>query len=163
MLYFQANMYSTSRRNGNPANGNRSGDLPQFLSEKWKLSYLGPGGLDSVFTYPVLYRVSAESRAGEWDLWVIDNEKSWKLHYLSASPRSPSEPILSEICRRRVALIKLNQGGQSLTVFCVFFLCVFVAFVVFWLIFFCASPRDSPTLKYMLEILLLVEMWSIVR
>jgi len=28
------------------------------------------------FTYPVLYRVSSESRAGEWELWVIDNEKS---------------------------------------------------------------------------------------
>jgi len=26
--------------------------LPQFLPEKWKLSYLGPGGLDSVFYLP---------------------------------------------------------------------------------------------------------------
>ena len=31
------------------------------------------------FTYPVLYRVSAESRVGEWELWVIDNENSWSL------------------------------------------------------------------------------------
>ncbi len=27
-------------------------DLPQFLSEIWKLSYLGPGGLASVFYLP---------------------------------------------------------------------------------------------------------------
>ena len=31
------------------------------------------------FTYPVLYRISSESRACEWELWVIDNEKSWSL------------------------------------------------------------------------------------
>ena len=36
---------------------------------KQELSYLGPGGLDSVI-YPALYRVLAESRAqaGEWEL-----------------------------------------------------------------------------------------------
>ena len=32
-----------------PAKWKPSCNLPQFLPEKWKLSYLGPGGLDSVF------------------------------------------------------------------------------------------------------------------
>ena len=37
--------------------------------EKWELSCLGfVGALTVCFTYPVLYRVSAESRAGEWEL-----------------------------------------------------------------------------------------------
>ena len=27
-------------------------DLPQFPSEKWELTYLGPGGLASVFCLP---------------------------------------------------------------------------------------------------------------
>ena len=46
-----------------------SWNLPQFPSEKWELSCLGfVVALTVCFTYPVLYRVSAESRAGEWEL-----------------------------------------------------------------------------------------------
>ena len=71
--------YSTSPRNGNPVNGNHL-EICLLSSQKnrnsltWVLV-----ALTVCFTYPVLYRVSAESRAGEWELWVIDNEKSWSL------------------------------------------------------------------------------------
>ena len=61
-------MYSMSRRNGNPANGNHL-DQSLLSSRKnrnsltWVLV-----ALTVCFTYPVLYRFSAESRAGEWEL-----------------------------------------------------------------------------------------------
>ena len=71
--------YSTTRRNGNPVNGNH---LDQSLSSSQKngnsLTWVLVA-LTVCFTYRVLYRFSAESRAGEWELWVIDNEKSWSL------------------------------------------------------------------------------------
>ena len=35
-----------------PGKWEPSWNLPQFLPEKWELSYLGPGGLDSVFYLP---------------------------------------------------------------------------------------------------------------
>ena len=41
---------------------------------------MGSAGLVSVsYFYIDSYKVSAESRAGEWELSVIDNEKSWSL------------------------------------------------------------------------------------
>jgi len=51
------------------------------------------------FTYPVLYRVSAESRAGEWELRVIDDEKSWSLR---------------ADARRRITLYHQTQARVSL-------------------------------------------------
>ena len=60
--------YSTSSRNGNRANGNHL-DICLLSSQKnrnsrtWVLV-----ALTVCFTYPVLFRVSAESRAGEWEL-----------------------------------------------------------------------------------------------
>jgi hypothetical protein len=35
-----------------PSKWEPSWNLPQFPSEKWELTYLGPGGLDSVFYLP---------------------------------------------------------------------------------------------------------------
>ena len=60
--------YSTSPRNGNRANVNHLG-ICLLSSQKngnsltWVLV-----ALTVCFTYPVLYRVSSESRAGEWEL-----------------------------------------------------------------------------------------------
>ena len=60
--------YSTSPRNGNPVNGNHL-DICLSFSQKngnsltWVLV-----ALTVCFTCPVLYRVSSESRAGEWEL-----------------------------------------------------------------------------------------------
>ena len=60
--------YSTIPRNGNPANGKYL-DICLLSSRKngnsltWVLV-----ALKVYFTYPVLYRVSSESRAGEWEL-----------------------------------------------------------------------------------------------
>jgi hypothetical protein len=60
--------YSTSQRNGNPTNGNHL-VICLLSSQKnrnsltWVLVVL-----TVCFTYPVLYRFSAESRAGEWEL-----------------------------------------------------------------------------------------------
>ena len=60
--------YSTSPRNGNRANGNHL-EICLLSSRKnrnsltWVLV-----ALTVCFTYPVLYRFSAESRAGEWEL-----------------------------------------------------------------------------------------------
>ena len=60
--------YSTTPRNANPANGNH---LEVYLSSSQKkgnsLTWVLVA-LTLCFTYPVLYRVSAESRAGEWEL-----------------------------------------------------------------------------------------------
>ena len=63
---FRRLSYSTSPRNGNRVNGNHLGIC--FLSSRkngnsltWVLV-----ALTVCFTYPVLYRVSSESRAGEW-------------------------------------------------------------------------------------------------
>ena len=61
-------IYSTTRRNGNRANGNHL-VICLLSSQKnrnsltWVLV-----ALTVCFTYPVLYRFSAESRAGEWEL-----------------------------------------------------------------------------------------------
>ena len=62
--------YSTTPRNGNRANGNH---LDQSLrsSQKNRNSLTWVQllvALTVCFTYPVLYRVSSESRAGEWEL-----------------------------------------------------------------------------------------------
>ena len=60
--------YSTSPRNGNRPNGNHL-DICLSFSQKngnsltWVLV-----ALTVCFTYPVLCRVSSESRAGEWEL-----------------------------------------------------------------------------------------------
>ena len=60
--------YSTTPRNGNPVNGNHL-DICLSFSQKngnsltWVLV-----ALTVCFTYPVLYRVSSESRACEWEL-----------------------------------------------------------------------------------------------
>jgi hypothetical protein len=60
--------YSTTPRNGNRVNGNHL-DICLSSSQKngnsltWVLV-----ALTVCFTYPVLYRVSSESRAGEWEL-----------------------------------------------------------------------------------------------
>ena len=60
--------YSTSPRNGNRVNGNHL-DICLSFSQKngnsltWVLV-----ALTVCFTCPVPYRVSAESRAGEWEL-----------------------------------------------------------------------------------------------
>ena len=60
--------YSTIPRNGNPANGKHL-DICLLSSRKngnsltWVLV-----ALKVCFTYPVLYRVSSESRAGKWEL-----------------------------------------------------------------------------------------------
>ena len=60
--------YSTSPRNRDPANRNHL-DICLSSSQKnrnslgWVLV-----ALTVCFTYPVLHRVSAESRAGEWEL-----------------------------------------------------------------------------------------------
>ncbi len=43
--------YSTTRRNGNRANGNHL-EICLSFSQKNGNSYLGPGGLDSVFYLP---------------------------------------------------------------------------------------------------------------
>ena len=44
--------YSTSSRLRNRVNRNPSWNLPQFPTEKWDLTYLGPGGLARVFELP---------------------------------------------------------------------------------------------------------------
>ena len=45
-----------------------SWNLPQFLQENRNSLTWVLVALTVCFTYPVLYRVSAESRAGEWEL-----------------------------------------------------------------------------------------------
>ena len=62
--------YSTSPRNenGNRANGNHlDQSLRSFQKNGNSLTWVLVA-LTVCFTYPVLYRVSAESRAGEWEL-----------------------------------------------------------------------------------------------
>jgi hypothetical protein len=49
LLHANTFWYSTTPRNGNPVNGNHLSDICLLSSRKNKLSYLGPGGLDSVF------------------------------------------------------------------------------------------------------------------
>ena len=44
--------FATGSRHMTPSKWEPSWNLPQFLPEKWELSYLGPGGLDSVFYLP---------------------------------------------------------------------------------------------------------------
>ena len=71
--------YSTILRNGNRRNANHLDESLSFSQKNgnsltWVLVVL-----TVCFTYPILYKVSAESRAGEWGLLVIDNEKSWSL------------------------------------------------------------------------------------
>jgi len=60
--------YSTTPRNGNRVNRNHleiclSSSQKNGNSLTWVLM-----ALTVCFTYPVLYRVSSESRAGEWDV-----------------------------------------------------------------------------------------------
>ena len=61
--------YSTSPRNGNRVNGNH---LDQSLSssEKWELSYLGPGGLDSVFYIPC---TESLVRISSWRVGIVSH------------------------------------------------------------------------------------------
>ena len=72
--------YRTSPRNRNPANPANRTHLDQSLRSSRKngnsLTWVLVA-LTVCFTYPVLYRVSAESRAGECESRVIDNENSW--------------------------------------------------------------------------------------
>ena len=74
-------MYSTSPRNGNRLNGNHLDQSLSFSQKNENSLTWVLVALTVCFTYPVLpvYRVSSESRAGEWELRVIDNEKSWSL------------------------------------------------------------------------------------
>ena len=65
---YKYSTYSTTPRNGNPVNGTHL-EICLLSSRKnrnsltWVLV-----ALTVCFTYPVLFRVSAESRAGEWEL-----------------------------------------------------------------------------------------------
>ena len=71
--------FPCSYRSVGRANGNHL-EICLSCSQKNKNSLTGVlVALTVCFTYPVLYRVSDESRAGEWELRVIDNEKSWSL------------------------------------------------------------------------------------
>ena len=71
--------YSTSCRNRNRAKRNHL-DQSLLSSQKNRKSLTWVlVALTVCFTYPVLYSVSAESRASEWELLVIDNKKSWSL------------------------------------------------------------------------------------
>ena len=67
--------YSTTSRNENRVNENHLSFSQK--NRNWLAWVLV--ALTVCFTYPVLYRVLSESRACEWELWVIDNEKSWSL------------------------------------------------------------------------------------
>ena len=60
--------YSTSPRNGNRVNGNRLGIWLSFFQKNRNSLTWVLVALTVCLTYPVLYRVSAESRAGEWEL-----------------------------------------------------------------------------------------------
>ena len=71
--------YSTSPRNRNPVNRNHLDQSLSFSQKNRNSLTWVLVALTVCFTYPVLYRVSSESRACEWELWVIDNEKSWSL------------------------------------------------------------------------------------
>ena len=61
-------IYSTSPRNGNPANGNHLDQSLSFSQKNGNSLTWVLVALTVCFTYPVLYRVSSESRAGEWEL-----------------------------------------------------------------------------------------------
>ena len=73
-------LYGTTRRNRNRVSRNH---LDQSLSSSHKnrsWPCLGSGGLDSMsYLYIDSHQVSAESWAGERELWIIDNETSWGL------------------------------------------------------------------------------------
>jgi hypothetical protein len=60
--------YSTSPRNGNPVNGNHLDESLSFSQKNGNSLTWVLVALTVCFTYPVLYRVSSESRAGEWEL-----------------------------------------------------------------------------------------------
>ena len=63
-----ASVYSTSPRNGNPVNGNHLDQSLSFSQKNRNSLTWVLVALTVCFTYPVLYRVSSESRAGEWEL-----------------------------------------------------------------------------------------------
>ena len=61
-------LYSTSPRNGNRVNGNHLEIFLSFSQKNGNSLTRVLVALTVCFTYPVLYRVSSESRAGEWEL-----------------------------------------------------------------------------------------------
>ena len=67
-LFRRAQRYSTTPRNGNPANGNHLEICLSFSQKNGNSLTWVLVALTVCFTYPVLYRFSAESRAGEWEL-----------------------------------------------------------------------------------------------
>ena len=61
-------IYSTSPRNRNPVNRNHLDQSLSFSQKNRNSLTWVLVALTVCFTYPVLYRVSSESRAGEWEL-----------------------------------------------------------------------------------------------
>ena len=69
-VYVLVGGYSTSPRNVNRVNGNHLGICLSSPSEKWELTYLGPGGLDSVFYLPlhcIEFRPNLELASGNYE------------------------------------------------------------------------------------------------
>ena len=64
----QYSVYSTIPRNGNRVNGNHLDQSLSFPQKNGNLLTWVLVALTVCFTYPVLYKVSAESRAGEWGM-----------------------------------------------------------------------------------------------
>ena len=50
-----------------------SWNLPQFLQEKWELSYLGPGGLDSVFYLPCTVYSLVRLGISSWRVGIVSH------------------------------------------------------------------------------------------
>ena len=61
-------LYSTTPRNGNRVNGNHLDQSFSFFQKNGNSLTWVLVALTVCFTYPVLYRVSSESRACEWEL-----------------------------------------------------------------------------------------------